>query len=224
MSRIPQSDFIQGGYYHVYNRGNRKQNIFLNEKDYKRYLAKLKDYKQKHNVTILAYCLMPNHVHFLIRQNGPEPVSTFMQKLHTAYSMYFNKKYEQVGHLFADRFKAKIVAKDEYIIHLSRYIHQNPVKLVQKLTAYAWSSYPSYLGLVNDEITDTKFILSYFKRKNDTWQDTIKSYQFFVKGEKEDLQKIRHLAFEEEPIPKPLDLALKSVTHYPLKTIKNSKQ
>ena len=72
--------------------------------------------------------------------------------------------------------------------------------------------------MVDDEITDTKFILSYFKRKNDSPQDTINSYRFFVKGEKEDLQKIRHLAFEEEPIPKPLDLALKSVTHRPQKT------
>ena len=140
MSRTPQSHFVQGGYYHIYNRGNRKQKIFLHDIDFRRYLAKLKEYKDKHNVTILAYCLMPNHVHFLLRQNSPEPVSTFVQKLHTAYSMYFNKKYEQVGHLFADRFKAKIVTKDEYLTHLSRYIHLNPAKLVNQLTAYTRSS------------------------------------------------------------------------------------
>ena len=221
MQRTPQSNFIQGGYYHIYNRGNRKQNIFLNEKDYKRYLAKLKEYRQKHNVTILAYCLMPNHVHFLLRQNSPEPVSTFIQKLHTAYSMYFNKKYEQVGHLFADRFKTKIVARDEYLTHLSRYIHLNPEKLVKKLTAYTWSSYPAYMGIKDDEITDTKFVLSFFKRKNDSNRDVINAYKYFVKEEAEDLNKIRHLLFGEEHIPKPLELALKSVTHHPQKNTKN---
>jgi putative transposase len=211
MARNLQSHFVQGGFYHIYNRGNRKQNIFSNEKDYKRYLSKLKEYKDKHNVTILAYCLMPNHVHFLLRQNSPEPVSTFIQKLHTAYSMYFNKKYDTVGHLFADRFKAKIVARDEYLTHLSRYIHLNPAKLVQKLTAYAWSSYPAYMGLRDDEITDTKFVLSYFKHKNDAAEDTIKAYQYFVKVEEQNLGKIRHLLFGEEYIPKPLDLALQKV-------------
>ena len=214
MSRLPQSHYIQGGYYHVYNRGNHKQNIFLIEKDYKRYLEKLKEYKQKHNVTILAYCLMSNHVHFLLRQNSPEPVSTFIQKLHTAYSMYFNIKYATVGHLFADRFKAKIVARDEYITHLSRYIHLNPIKLVTKLTSYKFSSYPTYMGLIDDEITDTKFILSYFKRKNDSTTDVINAYRFFIK-EEQDLQKIRDLIFGEEYIPKPLDLALQKVLHHP---------
>lgn len=212
MPRTPQSHLVQGGYYHIYNRGNRKQKIFLGEKDFKRYLTKLKEYKDKHNVTILAYCLMPNHVHFLIRQNSPEPVSTFVQKLHTAYSMYFNKKYDTVGHLFADRFKAKIVAKDEYIIHLSRYIHLNCAKLVEKLTAYTWSSYPTYMGLSNDEITDSKFILSYFRRKNDSERDVINAYRYFVKEEEQDLNKIRHLLFGEEYIPRPLDLALQKIT------------
>ena len=108
MARLSQANFVQGGYYHIYNRGNRKQNIFHSSKDYSRYLEKLKDYKKKHDISILAYCLMPNHIHLLLRQNSPEPVSTFIQKLHTAYSMYYNKKYEQVGHIFQNRFKAKI--------------------------------------------------------------------------------------------------------------------
>src|SRR3989344_3048534 len=99
-ARIPQSNFIQGGFYHIYNRGNNKQDIFRDNKDYKRYLEKLAEYKKKHNVSIIAYCLMPNHVHLLLRQNGPQPISDFIQQVHTAYSMYFNKRHQIVGHLF----------------------------------------------------------------------------------------------------------------------------
>ena len=215
MRRLPQSHFVQGGVYHIYNRGNRKQDIFASNKDYRRYLEKLKEYKNKHNIAILTYCLMPNHVHFLVRQNSPDPVSSFVQKLHTAYSMYFNKKYKQVGHIFQDRFKAKIVTKDEYIMHLSRYIHLNPVKLAQKLTSYIWSSYPTFLGIADDGITDTKFILSYFKRKNDSPKDVISAYRYFIREEKQDLEKIRSLIFEEEPLPKPLELALKTISKHP---------
>ncbi len=195
MSRNAQSNFIQGGYYHIFNRGNRKQKIFLQTKDYKRYLEKLKEYKKKHNVSILAYCLMPNHVHFLIRQNGPEPLSSFFQRLHTAYTMYFNKKYQTNGHLFESRFKTKMVTKDEYITHLSRYIHLNPKKLVTKLPSYKWSSYPSYISNINDELTESKFILSMFKGKHQTEEDARSSYKEFVRSQEFDQKNIDHLTF-----------------------------
>lgn len=201
--RLPQSNFFQGGFYHIYNRGNRRQNIFMGNPDYKRYLEKLREYAKKHNVSILAYCLMPNHVHLLVRQNGPDPVSSFIQRLHTAYSMYFNKKYHETGHLFEDRFKAKMVNRDEYIIHLSRYIHLNPGKLVKRLPAYKWSSYPAYFTGKNDELLDTKFILSYFKRKNDSPQDTINSYVEFVRSQEENGKLLDHLTFKEEKAEHP---------------------
>jgi len=167
MSRVAQSNFIQGGFYHIYNRGIRKQDIFMDNKDYKRYLDRLKEYQNKHDLSILAYCLMPNHIHLLLRQDGPEPISTFVQKLHTAYSMYFNKKYKQVGHLFQGRFKAKIVGNDEYLRHLSRYIHLNPKKLVRKLSSYEWSSYPTYIGIKAENFLNTNFVLKMFQSKNE---------------------------------------------------------
>ncbi len=195
MTRLPQSHFIQGGFYHVFNRGNRKQNIFLNAKDYKRYLDKLKDYKKEHDVSVIAYCLMPNHIHFLLRQNGPKPLSFFIQRLHTAYSKYFNIKYNQVGHVFQDRFKAKIVDRDEYLMHLSRYIHLNPSKLTKKLPVYKWSSYPAYISDIDDELTETKLILSLFKRKNQTIDDAKREYKLFVRSQEDYYYKIKDYTF-----------------------------
>lgn len=193
--RLAQSHLVQGGFYHVFNRGNRKQDIFLSPSDYKRYLDKLKEYKKEQDITVVAYCLMPNHIHLLLRQNGPKPLSTFIQKLHTAYSKYFNKKYNQVGHVFQDRFKAKMVDRDEYLIHLSRYIHTNPVKLTKKLPSYKWSSYPAYIGDTNDEITETKYVLPHFKRKNQTIEDAQREYKLFVRSQEEYYYKIKDYTF-----------------------------
>lgn len=195
MARFPQSHFVQGGFYHVFNRGNNKQNIFLRPADYNRYLDKIKEYKNEHGVTVIAYCLMPNHIHLLLRQNGPEPISIFMQKLHTSYSKYFNTKYNLVGHLFQDRFKTKIVDQDEYLMHLSRYIHLNPHKLVKKLTAYKYSSYPTYVDDFNDEITDNKFVLEFFKRRNQTIEDAKRSYKLFVRSQEDHYYKIQDHTF-----------------------------
>lgn len=198
--RLPQSHLVQGGVYHIYNRGNRKANIFHGNRDYIRYLDRLSEYKQKHNVSIFAYCLMPNHIHLLARQNGPEPLSVFIQKLHTAYSMYYNKKYETVGHVFQDRSFFKIVSKDEYLMHLSRYIHLNPRKLVDKLPSYKWSSYPSYISLKpTDGITENKFILGMFKRKNQQMEDAIRSYIEFIRAQNEDKDILDKLTFLEDP-------------------------
>jgi len=104
--------FIPNGYYHVYNRGHNKQPIFLHYKDYQRYLTRLKEYLKKHPVTLLSYCLMPNHIHLLLRQNGDESIDRFIHRLHTAYTKYFNIKYERLGAVFQSRFKAKLIESD----------------------------------------------------------------------------------------------------------------
>lgn len=195
---FPQSNFIQGGFYHIYNRGIRKQDIFIEKKDYQRYLDRMIEYKDRHHVSILAYCLMPNHVHLLIRQNGPEPASQFIQRLHTAYTMYFNKKYNLVGHPFQSRFKAKIITKDEYLMHLSRYIHLNPQKLVSKLPAYKWSSYPDYIKGNSDRgLVETKFVLSMFKRKNQQMEDAIRQYIEFTRAQQQS-QTLEKVLFPED--------------------------
>lgn len=175
--------FEIGGYSHVYNRGNRKQQIFLQRRDYERFLEKVVEYKKKSLVKILAYCLMPNHFHFLLQQLAPNAISKFLSNLCNSHSRYFNIKYETVGSLYQGRFKAKTVDKDEYLIHLSRYIHLNPVDLfnvsgkgiIDQLLGYPWSSLPTYLSGIRNEIVDTEVILSYFSKKN-----PVEDYKNFV--------------------------------------------
>ena len=166
--------FEDGGYYHVYNRGNRKQQIFLQDRDYERFLEKVIEYKKKFPIKILAYCLMPNHFHFLLQQLAVDAISRFFSDLCNSHSRYFNIKYETVGSLYQGRFKAEKVDKDEYLIHLSRYIHLNPVDLfsflgkgaIKQLLNYPWSSFQIYLSGNSNEIVSTDEVLGYFSKKN----------------------------------------------------------
>lgn len=157
--------FSPGEYYHIYCRGNEKRNIFLDHSDYERFLTRMKEYKAKHYISIICYCLMPNHFHLLIRQNTKKSLSTFMHRLTVSYSMYFNKRYNRVGHLFQGNFKAKIITKNEYLLHLSRYIHLNPLEIVNsisELEVYSWSSYREYLNKNKEEICEKGIILQQF--------------------------------------------------------------
>lgn len=141
-------------------------------RDYRRYIKRLGEYLKKHPVTLLAYCLMPNHVHLILRQDSDEPVDRFIHRLHTAYTMYFNKKYEKIGAVFQGRFKAKLIDTEEYLLHVSRYIHINPVELIHaqgpalsvELAAYPWSSYGEYLEPRGKHLCDSTLVLSYFSK------------------------------------------------------------
>lgn len=168
-----QPIFSSQSFYHIYNRGHNKESIFLHYKDYSRYLKRLEEFLTKHNITLLAYCLMPNHIHLLLRQNGDESPVKFVHRLHTAYSMYFNKKYERVGSVFQGRFKAKLVDSEEYLLHVSRYIHLNPLEIVRaqgpalnSLLAYPWSSLKEYADVSLPHISDPEILLSYFASRN----------------------------------------------------------
>lgn len=105
-------------------------------------------------VTIAAYALMPNHFHLLITQSKDGGISTFLNKVCLSYSMYFNKKYARWGSLFGGRFRAKHVANDAYFLHLTRYIHRNPIPILGglPLEQYPWTSYPYYLGMKCSDI------------------------------------------------------------------------
>lgn len=172
----PPRLFQNGAFYHAYNRGNRKQQIFLEENDYKRFLSKVAEYKEKFNVNILAFCLMPNHFHFLLQQLTDHSISKFFSNLCNSQSKYFNTKYETVGSLFQGRFQAKVVDKDEYLIHLSRYIHLNPVSLLQpvsrskfdQLLRYRWTSMHNYLSGTASDMVDPSLILGYFAKNSPT--------------------------------------------------------
>ena len=138
-------------FYHCYNRGVEKREIFSNQSDYERFINLLylansdkaivfEDINEQNIfamergepiVAVGAYCLMPNHFHLLLREIKEGGITQFMRKLCTGYSMYFNKKYEHSGVLFQGRFKAKHADSDEYLRHLATYIHLNPLDLIQ---------------------------------------------------------------------------------------------
>ena len=145
--------FAFGGYYHLYGRGVEKRNIFLDKSDYERFIKILffcngrkstvirdlprgltfVDYLDKRGETLIdigAYCLMPNHFHLLVREKTEKGISLFMQKLMTAYAMYFNDKYKRRGRLFESSYKSTHADNDEYLKYLFAYIHLNPVKLI----------------------------------------------------------------------------------------------
>lgn len=155
--------------YHVIIRGINRQDIFLDKQDYNKFLKEIKRTKEVYKYEIYAYVLMPNHVHFIIRDVN-ENLSTIIQSLNVSYSNYFNKKYERVGHLFENRFKSKIIEEESYLKNVVRYIHKNPEN-AGIIKYYRWTSYNEYLTNKN-QITDTKFIMNLF-------QNDIKNFKLF---------------------------------------------
>jgi putative transposase len=136
-------EFVQGQYYHVYNRGNHKEVIFRDNFDRRYFLARLDEYCERDGLTLVAYCLMDNHFHLLVRQDGDRPVGAAMRSLLAGYVRVFNQKYGLVGRLFQERFQARLVGDEAYLMHLSRYIHVNPAQF-EDFRRYRWSSYREY--------------------------------------------------------------------------------
>lgn len=146
----------EGAVYHVTIRGNERRAIFLSSDDHDRFMQKLADSVRLYDVRLYLFCQMTNHVHMVL-ETPQANLSRFMQRLKTAYAVYFNQKHNRHGHLFQGRFGAHLVEEDEYILKLSRYVHLNPVfvkankkktdrERVQVLRNYPWSSYRSYIG------------------------------------------------------------------------------
>ena len=211
--------YVENGYYHIYNRGVEKRDVFLDDQDYRVFLHLLKYYlspskdKLKHplsnlpnykitrprplknlygEVELLAYCLMPNHFHLLLKQITKDGMKKLMLKLTTTYSMYFNKRYDRVGYLFQGNYKAILITKDEYLLHLSRYIHLNPIELTGATpVSYRYSSYPNYLALKNTNWVKPNFILNFFKTdKMIVGLLHYPSYKEFVEDKTQDIRDV----------------------------------
>lgn len=203
-SKFVVRQYTEPGYYHVYNRGVEKRKLFLDEQDYKMFLyycfvylapraVVLKRYPTlKYNlkrnnlhdhVALLAFCLMPNHFHFLLRQDQPSGITKLLRQLTNGYTRYFNSKYDRVGSLVQGPFKAKPVETDEYLLYLTSYIHRNALELpgtdTLHLTDYIWSSYRMYSGIQPSLYVDTTPVLSFFSKSND-----VLSYKNFVESAK----------------------------------------
>lgn len=201
--------YVENGYYHIYNRGVEKREIFLDEQDcivflhyLKLYLSPIDELKQldlpglrilrflrlnlSQEIDLLAFALMPNHIHLQIKQKTVDGIVKLMKRLSTAYVMYFNKKYHRVGGLFQNRYKAALIETDSYLLHLSRYIHLNSTKISsQKVNFDEFSSYPYYLGQKHASWIKPQEILGYFRSAQRKDLKDILSYQSFVEDFKE---------------------------------------
>ncbi|HUD02775.1 MAG TPA: transposase [Candidatus Paceibacterota bacterium] len=216
---------VSGETYHIYNRGAHKQRIFTNASDYSRFslllhLANsktavhlsnlLKEYQGRSStaifedekiddrlVEILAYSLMPNHFHLVLRQKEDNGIAIFMKKLATGYSMYFNTKYEHSGTLFQGRFKSSYIDSEEYFRYIFAYVHLNPLEIFQPgwklegikdkngvrkfLLGYPYSSFADYPVGANNRsnrhILSLENVPDFLKTQNDleellVWQDS----------------------------------------------------
>lgn len=144
--------------YHIMLRGINKQQIFLDDEDYDKFLWVLYEVKQVSEYKLFAYCLMGNHIHLLIKCEK-EPLESIFRRVGGKFVYWYNAKYQRVGHLFQDRFKSEPVDSDSYLLSVIRYIHQNPVKagLCDNIADYRYSSFREYCG--NGWIVDKDVIL-----------------------------------------------------------------
>ncbi len=190
MGNRDYKNFAQNSIFHVYNRGNNREKIFFEEKDYKAFLfrvalalginpeiilkekllsvpySRIRITGNKELFKLHSFCLMPNHFHLLIEQTGDVSISKLISQICTSYAMYVNKKYKRVGHVFQDAFKAVLVEDNSQLMWLSSYIHMNPVKdgLVRHPKEHIWSSYCDFVEKRNLPITYTELLSSVFGR------------------------------------------------------------
>ena len=234
MKTINRRDITTGKIFHILNRGVDKRNIFLDDHDYFRFIHNLFEFndpspvfnlgyflnrnqsidlrsryvkRRKLIVEILAFCLMPNHFHLLIRQKEDGGITKFMRKLGIGYAKYFNQKYQRIGALFQGRYKAVPVSRGSHFIHLPYYIHFNPLdlimpewrmgkiknykKAVKFLEFYRWSSHLDYIGKKNfPSVTQREFLLKIF-RGPENYRKEVKNWL-----KEMDLAEIRRLILE----------------------------
>jgi len=145
------------GIYHVMLRGINHQVIFEDDEDCEKMVHILSEVKAVSKCKLLAYCLMQNHCHFLIKVEE-EGLDVIFKRIGSRYVYWYNLKYKRTGHLFQDRFKSEVIENEGYLIAVMRYIHQNPLKagLCKEMSKYSWSSYNEYIG--KQKIVDTEFI------------------------------------------------------------------
>jgi putative transposase len=199
--------YVEDGYYHIYNRGVEKRNIFMDTRDYAVFAGYLKEYlspkdeksllklaidshtssKEKaritrkiclnnysSEITLMAYCLMPNHFHLFLKQSTNDAIDRFMTSLGARYAMYFNRSYNRVGSLYQGVYKAVLMTDESQYLHITRYIHQQALATGQGDQDFP-SSYPEYLGLRKTDWVHPEEILSFFSETNPLF-----SYKTFV--------------------------------------------
>jgi REP element-mobilizing transposase RayT len=184
--------------YHVITRGNQRQQVFKDPEDYRRYLKILADYKVRYDYTLYAYALMSNHIHLLM-ETKRIPLSKILQGINQSCTIYFNRKYRTVGHLFQGRYKAILCDKDAYLLSLVKYIHLNPIRVkgVNTLETYPWSSHRFYVERAGrNGIVDVEPVLRIFSEGKGKAR---KAYRLYM-GEREAIRREEVYATVEQRI------------------------
>jgi REP element-mobilizing transposase RayT len=166
--------YLPGQFYHFYNRGAHRVSIFREEENYFFVLRNMKGYCRELALMLIAYCLMPNHYHYLVRQDAEGRAGLLPQRVFNSYSKAYNKRYEHSGTLFEDNYKVAPVEDDSHLLHLCRYIHANPVKdgLVSDAADWPYSNYLEWIGERDGTLVDREFVGEHFPSPG--------SYQQFV--------------------------------------------
>ncbi len=229
---MKKPSFVKDEIYHIYNRGVEKRTIFTGQKEYYRFIYDMFEFNDENSTTnnsysfksksievepqykksrkllveILAFVLMPNHFHLLLKQKRENGIIKFMQKLGTGYTMYFNKKHARVGGLFQGRFKAVLIENEAQYIHIPSYIHMNPLKFYRGstsiklkmdfLSGYKWSSLSDYIGRKNlPSLTSREQYLDFFGGEGSYY----KEIERLLKAGEESFKNVGNIFIEVEP-------------------------
>lgn len=170
-------DHLPGHFYHFYNRGAHQLSIFRESANYLFVLRKVKHYCGMFDLSPIAYCLMPNHYHFLVRQDGEHPAGLLPRRVFNSYSKAYNKRYGHSGTLFEDNYKVIQVQHEGHLLHLCRYIHANPVKhgLADDAADWPYSNYLEWIDQRPGTLVDRDFTRAHFPSPQ-TYQAFVEDY------------------------------------------------
>lgn len=175
---------------HIYNRGNNRMTLFRTKTDFQWFIEKINRLNLYDTFGVIAFCLMPNHYHFLLKIKSENSLTKFFHRAQLAYAKYFNRKYGHRGHVFESRFKAKLITDDKHALAVCRYIHLNPVRsaLVDKPELWDFSNLKDVFNPETKKIY-REFYSHYF--------NTVREYKDFVNSGMEDreLQSIKSYLF-----------------------------
>ncbi|MBN1526589.1 MAG: transposase [Candidatus Omnitrophica bacterium] len=185
---------VDGGVYHVISRGHNRYRLFHDAGDYKAYKKIIRDYKKRFHFELFHYCLMPNHIHLLLRVSTGIELPRIMQGLNQSYSTHYKRAYKLVGNLFQGRYKSLFIDKDAYLLECGRYIERNPLRarLVSDLSEYYFSSYNFYAKGRRDDIISSNPL-----------------YDELLKDHKEQMKRYQDYLLQDRPYEHIVDRELK---------------
>lgn len=165
---------LRGEFFHITVKGINGDYIFQENIDKNEYLKLL---KEKSNIAILAYCIMGNHAHILIKTENVDEMSKYMKKVNTSYALYYNKKNMREGYVFKNRFFSQQIEDKKHLFSCIVYIHKNPVKanIVRNMESYKFSSYNDYFGINHRNLINNENIFKLFN--NQDFNDNLKKFK-----------------------------------------------